>query len=70
MKSYAYKGRLGVLAFYDDGRVWMPGETSNTWHTSYGGGIILAPFNKLSLKATYGISPEIKLFQIVFNKRF
>jgi len=70
IKGYAYKGKIGVLGFYDDGRVWMPGETSNKWHTAYGGGIILVPFNKLSLKATYGISPEISVIQISANKMF
>jgi hypothetical protein len=70
VKGYAYRGRLGFFGFYDDGRVWMPGETSNIWHTSYGGGLILVPFNKLALKVSYGISPEIKLFQISANKMF
>ncbi|HEY2727778.1 MAG TPA: hypothetical protein VGI61_11430, partial [Parafilimonas sp.] len=46
----------GVLAFFDDGRVWMPGENSNTWHTAVGGGVILAPFNFLYVDATYGVS--------------
>lgn len=70
IKSYAYKGKIGLLGFYDDGRVWMPGETSNVWHTSYGGGLLLVPFNKIALKVTYGISPEIKLIQISANKMF
>jgi hypothetical protein len=70
VKGYAYRGKLGILGFYDDGRVWMPGEISNTWHTSYGGGIILAPFNKLTLKATYGVSKEISLIQLSANKMF
>jgi hypothetical protein len=70
IKSYAYKGKIGVLGFYDDGRVWMPGETSSKWHTSYGGGLLLVPFNKISLKATYGISPEISMIQLSVNKMF
>jgi hypothetical protein len=70
IKSYAYKGKIGVLGFYDEGRVWMPGETSNKWHTAYGGGILLVPFNKIALKATYGISPEISLIQLSVNKMF
>jgi len=54
--SHIFNGKAGLLAFFDNGRVWMPGESSNTWHTAVGGGIILAPFNALYLDATYGVS--------------
>jgi hypothetical protein len=33
-------------------------EDSHTWHTGYGGGLILIPFNKIVLTGTYGISDE------------
>lgn len=58
VKSYLYSGKFGLLAFYDLGRVWMPGESSNTWHSAYGGGIILSPFNKISVSVGYGISTD------------
>jgi hypothetical protein len=29
----------------DVGRVWLAGESSNTWHTAFGGGLWFAPFN-------------------------
>ena len=35
--------RFGVIAFADTGRVWYAGETSNTWHHSYGGGLMFQP---------------------------
>jgi hypothetical protein len=35
--------RVGLLAFTDTGRVWLENEGSDTWHTSYGGGILLQP---------------------------
>jgi hypothetical protein len=35
--------RVGLLAFTDTGRVWLENEDSSTWHTSYGGGILLQP---------------------------
>ena len=63
LDGYWYRGKVGVFGFFDDGRVWMPSETSNTWHTSYGGGVLLAPFKKILAKVTYGISNETKLFQ-------
>lgn len=64
VRSYLYNGKLGLLGFLDGGRVWMPGENSNTWHNTYGGGIIIAPFDKIAAQVTYGISKEMKLVQI------
>jgi hypothetical protein len=32
-------GTLGLTGFYDTGRVFLEGETSNKWHYGYGGGI-------------------------------
>jgi hypothetical protein len=32
-------GRLGIMGFYDAGRVYLEGESSNTWHDGYGGGV-------------------------------
>lgn len=36
---------VGVFGLYDVGRVFVEGESSDTWHTSYGGGIWLSFFN-------------------------
>lgn len=68
LHTHVMNAKFGILAFFDDGRVWLPGETSNTIHTSFGGGILLAPFNAVSATVTYGISKEIKLIQIRINK--
>lgn len=57
-KNIFFNGKIGLLAFYDDGRVWQPGENSKSWHSGYGGGVILIPFNKIALVGTYGISKE------------
>lgn len=35
--------RVGLVAFTDTGRVWLENEDSDTWHTSYGGGLLLQP---------------------------
>jgi hypothetical protein len=67
IRSYLLNAKAGVFAFYDNGRVWMPGEKSNTLHTSYGAGLLLAPFNKLTIQLTYGISNEAKLWQFGIN---
>jgi hypothetical protein len=68
LHTHLMNAKFGMLAFFDDGRVWLPGETSNTLHTSFGGGILLAPFNAVSATVTYGISKEVKLIQIRINK--
>lgn len=57
-KNYLFNGKIGLLAFFDEGRVWQPNEISTTWHRAYGGGLILIPFNKLAFVTTYGKSPE------------
>jgi hypothetical protein len=33
------RGRLGVFALADAGRVWLDGESAGDWHTDYGGGL-------------------------------
>jgi hypothetical protein len=57
-KNFLYNGKAGLLAFYDMGRVWMPGEVSKTMHGSYGFGAIFIPYNRFALSVTYGISSE------------
>lgn len=37
---------VGLIGFYDQGRVWLDGETSDTWHNAYGGGIYFAPLSR------------------------
>lgn len=49
---------IGLLGFIDAGRVWEPDEVSNKIHVGYGGGLIIIPFNKIVLNASYGISQE------------
>ena len=51
-------GKAGLIAMYDIGRVWQPGEESDTWHSAYGAGVLLAPFNKFSVAVFYAISRE------------
>jgi hypothetical protein len=52
--------RWGLLAFYDVGRVWLAGETSDTWHTGYGGGLLaeMLGLPGLALRGTIATSPE------------
>jgi hypothetical protein len=68
VRSFIYNGKIGVFGLYDIGRVWLDGEKSNTWHYGYGGGIILSPFNRISVAASYAMSPEDKQLHLAVIK--
>jgi len=70
IKSRLLNAKTGLLVFFDDGRVWMPNEDSDVLHTSYGGGMLFAPFSQLSFTVTYGISSEMRLVQFRINTLF
>ncbi|WP_210521304.1 BamA/TamA family outer membrane protein [Hymenobacter terricola] len=63
-RSYLLPVTFGVLAFHDVGRVWVPGETSSTWHRGYGPGLWLAPTPEVVVAAMYGLSSEDQLLLI------
>ena len=69
-RSYIMNGTIGLTVFYDQGRVWQPGESSDTWHTDYGAGFLFAPFNALLANIAYGISKERRLIQLRLIKSF
>lgn len=69
-RSFFWNGKMGLVAHYDIGRVWMPGEDSNTWHAGYGGGVILVPFNKMTFTATYSFSKEDRVLHVRVGKFF
>ncbi len=68
VRSYLFNGRAGFVGFFDQGRVWQPSEESTTWHNGYGGGIMFAPFNKLVVSITYGVSKENGLLHVQFRR--
>ena len=70
VKGHWFSGRIGLLALFDQGRVWQPGDQSNKWHTGYGGGIIMVPFNKIAVVVTYATSEEGSHANIRLGKFF
>lgn len=62
--SYLFPAYIGVLGFYDVGRVWMDNDPSVTsgksrvWHHGVGGGIWFTPFNLTAISAEVGHSVE------------
>jgi len=51
--------RLGGFALAESGRVWLAGESSNAWHHSFGGGLLLQPLGfPLTAHATVATGDE------------
>jgi outer membrane protein assembly factor BamA len=68
-RSYLLPGDIGLIGFYDIGRVWQRGEHSDKWHDTYGGGIYFVPYNVVMLSATMGISEEDQLFNFTLGTK-
>ncbi|HUS03382.1 MAG TPA: BamA/TamA family outer membrane protein, partial [Chitinophagaceae bacterium] len=68
IKSWLMNGKIGLLGFFDNGRVWLPAEISNEWHKGYGFGLMIAPFNKFSFTASYGMSKETNIIHLRVGK--
>lgn len=68
--SYLLPGSVGLTAFSDIGRVWLPGETSQQWHHGYGGGFYFIPAQLFLIQATVGVSGESTLSYITAGFRF
>ena len=56
VKSWLFNGRAGFFGHYDVGRVWLDGENSDLWHSGYGAGVIVSPFNFATFKVSYSVS--------------
>ncbi len=68
--SYLFPGSIGLIAFNDVGRVWVPGEASGKWHDGYGGGIYIVPSDLVLIQALLGHSKEGTLPYISFGFSF
>lgn len=57
-RTYLFPGSLGLLFFHDIGRVWIPQDTSDKWHTGYGGGIWISPLRRVVFTLSMATSKE------------
>lgn len=74
IQSYLFPAHVGILGFYDVGRVWYKDSSgidptatsgkSDAWHKGFGGGIWLTPFNLAAVTAEVGHSTEGTLFYV------
>lgn len=69
-KSKVLAGDVGVVGFYELGKVWAKGTTRGGFHHSYGGGLYFAPFDLILLSGTVGISDENVLFNFTLGTKF
>lgn len=68
--SYLFPGQIGLLGFYDIGRVWQEGDHSDKWHNGVGGGLYISPAQMAVIRITAGYSGEGWLPYIALNLRF
>lgn len=60
---------LGLLAGFDHGRVWTPGEDSRTWHYAYGGGLFISPLDLLTAQLS-AFRGDDEVWRFVFTGNF
>ncbi|MDB4285738.1 BamA/TamA family outer membrane protein [bacterium] len=58
IKSFVLPSDIGMLLFYDSGRVWQENEDSNKWHNGYGAGVWIAPYKTVFFSVSYTASEE------------
>jgi len=58
LASYILPGQLGLVAFYDVGKVWQKGYSDRQWHQGVGGGLYFAPAQLFVFQLVAGKSKE------------
>ncbi|WP_207421492.1 BamA/TamA family outer membrane protein [Desertivirga brevis] len=68
---YLIPGKIGLVGFYDVGRVWLEeNDNSSKWHQGVGGGIYITPFNKFIFRGVVGFSEEGMFPNVLIGRRF
>ena len=57
-KTYLFPGSLGILGFYDTGRIWADNDNTNKWLSGYGAGFWISPLKRMVLNITWAMSEE------------
>jgi len=69
-RTYLFPASLGILCFYDGGKVWLKNNRSDVWHNGIGAGIWMAPLKRFAITASYTHSEEGGLPLISFGFQF
>jgi hypothetical protein len=63
--------KLGMNLFTDTGRVFLSGESSNRWHTSFGGGFWISIYERaINFSLNFAKSPETFRFYLSIGQMF
>lgn len=63
-ENYYIPFTFGIIGGYDYGRVWVPNEESDKWHSAAGGGIWISPFDAAVINFSLFKSAEDYRFQV------
>ena len=69
-QSYILPGDIGLMGFYDMGKVWQKGVNSKKWHNDYGGGVYYIPYSLVMISGTIAFSPEDRVFNFTVGTKF
>jgi outer membrane translocation and assembly module TamA len=58
LASYILPGQLGLVGFYDIGKVWQKGYNDKVWHQGAGAGFYFSPAQMMVLQLVAGNSGE------------
>ena len=61
---------FGIVGSFDHGRVWLEGEDSDTWHTTGGGSVWVAPVDFVVINFGYYLTDEENRFTVRFGFDF
>ncbi len=65
--NYISRGEIGLVGFYDSGRVWFENEESSKWHNGYGVGVWASLFDSFILRFQQEFSEEGSLLSFRFG---
>ncbi|RYY99983.1 MAG: hypothetical protein EOO11_03110, partial [Chitinophagaceae bacterium] len=68
-RSLLFNGKVGLVFFEDNGRVWQRHVPSSEWHSGYGAGLMVVPFNRLAITVAYGKSKEDAVINLRIGSR-
>jgi hypothetical protein len=69
-RTYLFPGYLGLMAFYDVGRVWADVNDSKKLMAGYGAGLWVSPLSRIVITFTYAASKEEKMPLVSVGWRF
>jgi outer membrane protein assembly factor BamA len=70
LESFLLPASVGVTGFFDEGRVFADGQSTDVIHFGYGGGVWISPLDRIVLTTGLAFSEEETLFNFSFGFTF